>query len=50
MSSLLYLLLRFARSDDSFPYDTQVLCLLLAIEGPGYLNALRLWVLSFKDR
>lgn len=50
MATILYLLLRFARSEDSFPYDTQCLCLFLSIEGPGYFNALRLWTLSFRER
>mgnify|MGYP001560667458 CR=1 FL=1 len=34
----------------STPYDWYWGFLLLAIEGPGYLNAWRLWALSFRER
>lgn len=44
MASLLYLLTKFLRgAQDAFPYDTEVFCVLLALEGPGYLRA---WLLS----
>lgn len=46
MAALLYLLLKLARGTDTFDYDTEVFCLILAFEGPGYLNAIRLWWLN----
>lgn len=41
MGSLLYLLMKLSRGYDAFPYDSEVFCLLLAVEVPQYL---RLWL------
>ena len=43
MACALYLIFVFARGIETFPYDTQLLCLLVALEGPGYLRA---WLLA----
>ena len=44
MALLVFLGLKASRVIDS-PFDWYWVCLLLALEGPGYLNTLRLWML-----
>ena len=45
MATLIFVCLKAGKVIET-PYDWMWCCLLIAIEGPGYLNAIRLWRLN----
>ena len=44
MATLIFVCLKAGKVIET-PYDWPICCLLLALEGPVYLNTLRLWML-----